>query len=80
MEYVLANLKYTERSLHQTCLKVPTEFSVRYKVFLFQNLEKTYNEQVARGSPSAVAVYSYAHGLIRSDNSNVQKGIKLLEG
>uniref|UniRef100_A0A915PK93 Mitochondrial fission 1 protein n=1 Tax=Setaria digitata TaxID=48799 RepID=A0A915PK93_9BILA len=43
------------------------------------NLERTYNEQVARGSPSAVAVYSYAHGLIKSSNTNVRKGIKLLE-
>lgn len=49
-------------------------------MFLLQNLERTYNEQVARGSPSAVAVYSYAHGLIKSNNRNVRKGIKLLEG
>ncbi|MCP9263277.1 hypothetical protein DINM_006612 [Dirofilaria immitis] len=43
------------------------------------NLEKTYNEQVARGSPSAVAIYSYAHGLIKSSNTDVRKGIQLLE-
>ncbi|VDK67700.1 unnamed protein product [Litomosoides sigmodontis] len=43
------------------------------------NLERTYNEQVARGSPSAVAVFSYAQGLIKSNNRNVCKGIKLLE-
>ncbi|EFO17504.1 hypothetical protein LOAG_10996 [Loa loa] len=43
------------------------------------NLERTYNEQVARGSPSAIAVYSYAHGLIKSNNRNVLRGIKLLE-
>ncbi|VIO99754.1 fis1-related protein, putative [Brugia malayi] len=43
------------------------------------SLERTYNEQVARGNPSAVAIYSYAHGLIKSNNRNVRKGIKLLE-
>ncbi|VDK86839.1 unnamed protein product [Onchocerca ochengi] len=50
-----------------------------YGMFLFQNLERTYKEQVARGNPSAVAIYSYAHGLIKSNNSDVRKGIQLLE-
>ncbi|OZC05931.1 hypothetical protein X798_07091 [Onchocerca flexuosa] len=43
------------------------------------NLERTYKEQLARGNPSAVAIYSYAHGLIKSNNSDVRKGIQLLE-
>ncbi|VDN07151.1 unnamed protein product [Thelazia callipaeda] len=46
---------------------------------LLISLEKTYRDQVARGDPSIVAVYSYAHGLIKSSNSDVRKGIKLLE-
>ncbi|KHN75344.1 Mitochondrial fission 1 protein [Toxocara canis] len=40
---------------------------------------KVYLDQTARGSPSAVAVFSYAHALIKSNKEDVKKGIKLLE-
>ncbi|VDD97777.1 unnamed protein product, partial [Enterobius vermicularis] len=43
-------------------------------------LEKNYKEQASRGPPSAVATFSYAHGLIKSSKSDVRKGINLLEG
>ncbi|MFH4974655.1 hypothetical protein AB6A40_001364 [Gnathostoma spinigerum] len=39
---------------------------------------KQYQEQLRRGSPSAVATFSYAHALIKSTKDDTQKGIRLL--
>ncbi|KAK0403548.1 hypothetical protein QR680_016988 [Steinernema hermaphroditum] len=41
---------------------------------------RVYAEQLKRGQPSAVAVFQFAHALIRSNRRDVQMGIELLEG
>jgi hypothetical protein len=47
---------------------------------LFQKLRKAYEEQIKRGMPSAMAQFSYAHGLTKSTKDNVRIGIFLFEG
>uniref|UniRef100_A0A914DSW2 Mitochondrial fission 1 protein n=1 Tax=Acrobeloides nanus TaxID=290746 RepID=A0A914DSW2_9BILA len=42
--------------------------------------QRTYEDQSRRGNPSAVAVFNYAHALIKSTKEDVKTGIFLLEG
>uniref|UniRef100_A0A7E4VGB3 Mitochondrial fission 1 protein n=1 Tax=Panagrellus redivivus TaxID=6233 RepID=A0A7E4VGB3_PANRE len=41
---------------------------------------RVYQEQARRGSPSALAAFTYAHALIRSGKEDVKLGIVILEG
>uniref|UniRef100_A0A914HWY6 Mitochondrial fission 1 protein n=2 Tax=Globodera TaxID=31242 RepID=A0A914HWY6_GLORO len=45
-----------------------------------ERFRKAYEEQSRRGSPSAMAVFNYAHALIKSAKDDVNTGIFLLEG
>ncbi|KAI1718750.1 mitochondrial fission 1 protein [Ditylenchus destructor] len=45
-----------------------------------EKFRKNYEDQVRRGIPSAIAVFSYAHALIKSSKEDVKTGIFLLEG
>lgn len=46
----------------------------------FQKYRQAYETQVQRGEPSAVAAFTYAHGLIHGNDRNARMGISLLEG
>lgn len=53
----------------------------QYCQFLLQSFERKYNQQLARGQPSARTAFEFAHCLIRSPRQpDVKLGVKLLEG
>jgi fission 1 protein len=45
-----------------------------------ERASKTYQDQARRGLPSALAAFTYAHCLIRSNQEDVKTGILILEG
>jgi len=45
-----------------------------------ERFRQVYDQQTRRGSPSTIAVFNYAHGLIKSSKEDVNTGIFLLEG
>uniref|UniRef100_A0A914YNU0 Mitochondrial fission 1 protein n=1 Tax=Panagrolaimus superbus TaxID=310955 RepID=A0A914YNU0_9BILA len=45
-----------------------------------EKASKTYTDQARRGLPSALAAFTYAHCLIRSNQEDVKTGIMILEG
>ena len=45
-----------------------------------EKASKIYQDQARRGLPSALAAFTYAHCLIRSNQEDVKTGILILEG
>lgn len=73
-------LSYAREPILWFCISITNAWLLQTDIF-FQKFEGVYNEQVARGPPSAKAQFEYAWCLVRSRNKHdLRKGVALLEG